>query len=208
MVYEMIAPNVYKVLVTQEDLSEYGLTYQSLDYSNNVSKEFLSNLIDEVMKISGDSFDTNKAKAYVESFPDTQGGCVLFVSLSQMTKPSVTPKSNNKAEKNNIKRYCYTFNDISTMVKAVTVIMPYLRETKVNEVVVQSQLYKVQKYYSLVISYYTDWIKITSTDIILKEYICNDVKMDSEVGYAYLHFLQQGECLMEKDALEKIIKYL
>ncbi len=214
MIMEMIAKDVYKVELSSKDLYIFGLTYDSLDHNDKKTKDFLSKIIDEVITISQYRSIADKRKVYVESFPDANGGCILFVNLSSLSIKDIDKKCTSKPSSQgvtllneplhkDIREYCYIFDNLATTAKAVSAVVDRIKPTRLK-----SSLYRVGEYYALVLSYYKEDRIITVCDMILKEFVSVNAKKDSVLDYSYLHFLQQGSLIMEKDAIANIYNYL
>lgn len=77
-----------KISLTCEDLSERGLSADTLNYSGVHAKHFLWELLDRAHDETG--FDAENARLLVRVFPSPDGGCELFVTKRQDSLPVQT----------------------------------------------------------------------------------------------------------------------
>lgn len=73
-----ISESKIKVMLTQEDLEEFGLDAQTLDYRDGETKELFHALLSHIKEAVG--FHTDGYRVLVRLFPSRDGGCELFLT--------------------------------------------------------------------------------------------------------------------------------
>ncbi len=79
MVIEVISSNTIKVILTEDDMSSYDVSFEKLDRSNPETKRLLIELISSI-KAEKD-VDLSSERLFVEAFPKDDGGCLLYLSM-------------------------------------------------------------------------------------------------------------------------------
>lgn len=79
MTIEIISMNTVKITLTEPDMSDYDIDYQSLDKKNPDTRRVLLELL-EVVREEKD-IDLTDEKLYVEVFPKSGGGCLMYISM-------------------------------------------------------------------------------------------------------------------------------
>lgn len=88
MEFIIISENKIKVMLTEEDLREFEIDAEELDYSNTDTKKMFWDILSRVKHSTG--FDTDGQKVLVQLYPSRHGGCEMFV-----TKIGALPTSSN-----------------------------------------------------------------------------------------------------------------
>lgn len=78
MEFILISDNKIKVMLTEEDLREFEIETEELDYSNTETKRMFWDVLSRAKKLTG--FDTDGQRVLVQLYPSRQGGCELFVT--------------------------------------------------------------------------------------------------------------------------------
>ena len=74
----MISENKLKVMLTAEDLRDFELSSDTLDYSNTETKRMFWDILDRAKHTSG--FNTDGRRVLVQIYPSRCGGCEMFVT--------------------------------------------------------------------------------------------------------------------------------
>ncbi|MBQ8331039.1 MAG: adaptor protein MecA [Clostridia bacterium] len=74
----MINESKLKIMMTKEDLAEFELRAEELDYCNTETKRMLWDLLNRAKHTVG--FDTDGYRVLVQLYPSRTGGCELFVT--------------------------------------------------------------------------------------------------------------------------------
>ena len=74
----MINESKLKIMMTKEDLGEFDLCADELDYCNTETKRMLWDLLNRAKHTVG--FDTDGYRVLVQLYPSRTGGCELFVT--------------------------------------------------------------------------------------------------------------------------------
>ncbi len=83
-----LGSGAYKISLHREELTQKGLSYETLDYRSRQTLSFLSEMLGEAqMRFQSGNFvlPASLENAYVEIFPDGHGGCFLYFSLEHTT---------------------------------------------------------------------------------------------------------------------------
>lgn len=78
MEFILINDNKIKVMLTEEDLREFEIETEELDYSNTETKRMFWDVLSRAKKLTG--FDTDGQRVLVQLYPSRHGGCELFVT--------------------------------------------------------------------------------------------------------------------------------
>ena len=80
MILELIriSGDKIKISLTKEDLKEYRITVEKMDYSEKQTKEIFRKLLSEAKNKTG--FDAGKARVFIHIYQSSDGGCEIFVS--------------------------------------------------------------------------------------------------------------------------------
>lgn len=96
----LISEEKLKIILSYQDMLELNIDIESFDYSNVSSKKVFWEILEKAKLSAG--FDADKSKLYVQVFPDSDGGCEIFVTKYNSDNPSnknknkYTYKSQNK----------------------------------------------------------------------------------------------------------------
>ena len=74
----LISENKIRISLSKEDLDEYRITCEEMDYDNTETRRAFWCLFDEVKQKTG--FDAAKSRIFIQIYPDKNGGCELYVS--------------------------------------------------------------------------------------------------------------------------------
>ena len=80
---DMLENGCLKILLTEEDLRTYGLTFDNLDYENENTRSALHRLLEEAKRRTG--FDS-AGSLMVEALP-VDGGCLLLLTPTGGKRP-------------------------------------------------------------------------------------------------------------------------
>lgn len=74
----MISDSKLKIMLTKEDLKEYALDCNTLDYENTETRRAFWSILDEAKHRTG--FDAASEKVFVQVYPSRAGGCEMYVT--------------------------------------------------------------------------------------------------------------------------------
>ncbi len=74
----MISETKLKVMLSSEDLREFDLTTEALDYSNTETKRMFWEVLGRAKQTVG--FDTDGHRVLVQLYPSRDGGCEMFIT--------------------------------------------------------------------------------------------------------------------------------
>lgn len=144
--------NRLKITLGKQDLSRFDLTYDTIDYDDQKTKNMLNDLILGAEKMVG--FSLNKRRLEIDVFPAPDGGCIIYFTL---TEPSETKRL--RLKNNRAKPKVFEFSSSENMLCALA----KLARSNIN--FKKSELYEINGKYRLVV-----WERGNSAGSILREY--------------------------------------
>lgn len=78
MEFILIDENKIKVMLSEEDLKEFEISTEELDYSNTDTKRMFWDILSRAKHLTG--FDTDGQRILVQLYPSREGGCEMFVT--------------------------------------------------------------------------------------------------------------------------------
>lgn len=81
----LITDNRLKVTLTEQDLNGYGIRIEDIDYGNTETKRVFWTILDRAKNETG--FDAAQSRIFIQIYPDTQGGCEMYVSRIGEKRP-------------------------------------------------------------------------------------------------------------------------
>ena len=94
MEFILINENKMKVMLSEEDLEEFEVEAEELDYANTDTKRMFWDILSRAKHSTG--FDTDGQRVLVQLYPSRHGGCEMFV-----TKIGILGSSENTCEDDN-----------------------------------------------------------------------------------------------------------
>ncbi len=93
----MIDANKLKITLSEQELSSYSLTCDSIDYDNTETRRAFWSILDEAKHRTG--FDAASDKIYIQVYPARDGGCEMFVTkLKSAGRPAVAVRQERLPE--------------------------------------------------------------------------------------------------------------
>ncbi len=92
MIIEIISSNTIKIILNENDMSLYDISFDKLDRSNPETKRLLIDLIDNIKDEK--NIDLSSERLFVEAFPKDDGGCLLYLSILN-SNVKVTPEKSS-----------------------------------------------------------------------------------------------------------------
>ena len=74
----LISDDRLKVVLTDRDLSGYGIRIEDIDYGNTETKRVFWTILDKAKNETG--FDAALSRIFIQIYPDSRGGCEMYVS--------------------------------------------------------------------------------------------------------------------------------
>lgn len=130
MEFILIGEDKIKVMLTEEDLEEFELSADELDYANTETKRMFWDVLSRAKARTG--FDTDGQKVLVQLYPSKDGGCEIFVTKlgsiykdiddESSVQPVLTESSTQKRKRKNPsseKAYSavYSFLNLEDMIR-------------------------------------------------------------------------------------------
>jgi negative regulator of genetic competence, sporulation and motility len=77
---EKIDEKTIRILLSAQDMEAYHITYEQMDYNDLATKRAILNIIQQVRQKANIAVEFSKL--FVEAFPNDDGGCILYVNVS------------------------------------------------------------------------------------------------------------------------------
>ena len=82
-----ISESALKVSLSREDMEQYNIEFDALDYSNIQTRRIIWSILDEAKRTLG--FEAVRENIYIRAFKNRTGGCELFVSREEREQESL-----------------------------------------------------------------------------------------------------------------------
>ena len=122
MELRLVNENKLKIILTNEDMALLDLTYEEMDYNDNIdTQRILWEILDKAKQQTG--FDARSAKIYVQLHPDKSGGCFMYVTKGETQTQKGDPYTYEKKYKSKLytgvkkKRVLYMFDNSEILLK-------------------------------------------------------------------------------------------
>lgn len=187
MVIEVISSNTIKVILSQDDMSAYDVSFEKLDRSNPETKRLLLDLIESIKQEK--DIDLSSERLFVEAFPKDDGGCLLYLS---MLNSSVKITSDRPTVYNTL--IC-AISSPQSLMKICSRICEHF-----NHIVHNSELYYENGTYQLILLIYRKTDRKLRT--MLNEFCEISGSTELEASVIREHY----SCIFPVDAIEEINK--
>ena len=74
----VINENKLKITLSENDMKQYSLDCDTIDYDNTETRRAFWNILDEVKHKTG--FDAASQKIFIQLYPSKEGGCEMYVT--------------------------------------------------------------------------------------------------------------------------------
>ncbi len=74
----LISDKKLKIMLSPEDMREYELDCESVDYDNTETRRAFWHILDEAKHKTG--FDAASERVYIQLYPSREGGCEMYVT--------------------------------------------------------------------------------------------------------------------------------
>jgi negative regulator of genetic competence, sporulation and motility len=131
---EVIRKDKLRIKINREELREYDLSYDKLDYRSPLTKKIISDILVKAKHQTGLSFD--KGRLFIEAFPTSDGGCVMYFNVSEI--------GYEPCEKELSIPLIFRFDNINNVFEGIDIL-----KSKYYFQILSSSLYKNEKAYYL-----------------------------------------------------------
>jgi len=105
MELRLLSENKLKITLTNEDMALLDITYEEMDYPDDLgTRRVLWEILDQAKRQTG--FDAGKEKLYIQVHRDKGGGCFMYVE--KVEEPQGYPKSDPQVYEKKYKTKLYT----------------------------------------------------------------------------------------------------
>ncbi len=193
---EIISPLQLKIEMSADELKRHGLSYNDLDYNDEITRAFLLELLKTANKENGFKY-LCFSKMLIEVFPSPGCGCIIYFTC-------VEEKVQDKKDKLRLKRskgnpYIYEFSSSADLLDAMKAVAKIYKQA---EIPADSALYLIDGEYKLVLYPNGEYAK--DIIFILGEY----GKKTAGTAAAAAYLSEHGKVLAESNAVEKIGGFL
>lgn len=173
-------------------MCDFDLTYDQMDYNDRATRRVILDIIQRVKTKTSLNMESNKL--FIEAFPYSDGGCIMYVNIIDSEEATLTKKKEKVSFDTPL---VFEFNDID----ALTVISKRLMQ-KHSHLITNTSLYLYEGKYRLLI--YT-YCRMESKLIgALHEYGTYIGK--GAVLSAVVH--EHAKLIAQDHAIETIVQYL
>ncbi len=104
-----------KIMLTPEDMKEYELDCETVDYTQTETRRAFWNILDEAKHQTG--FDAASERVYIQLYPSRTGGCEMYV-----TKVGLLPTGVRSTQKGMLRiaqerKLAYSFSDMDGLLR-------------------------------------------------------------------------------------------
>ncbi|MFA5658089.1 MAG: adaptor protein MecA [Oscillospiraceae bacterium] len=92
MTIEVISSSTIKIVMDEDDMSLYDVSFDKLDRSCPKTKRLLIDLIENIKEET--NIDLSSERLFVEAFPKEDGGCLLYLSMLNSSLKAPADKNN------------------------------------------------------------------------------------------------------------------
>lgn len=180
MIIDIVNYNTIKIIVSNEELDDFDLSYKKIDENDINTQMLLLYIIEEIKEQK--NIDISTEKIYIEIFPVKSTGCLFYISILER-------KDTNKQA-----NYCTTFTYKS---KSINNIVSFCKQHTKKNVILNSELYFDETYFYIIANVLSEFQasmteQVISTDICIK-------------GELYADMIKEHyECICDTDAIHKI----
>lgn len=187
MTIEIISSSTIKIILDEEDMLQYDISFEKLDRSNPKTKRMLVELIKSIKDET--NIDLSSERLFVEAFPKEDGGCLLYLSML-----SSSTKSNS--EKNSL--YCSVICRLSNSDELIEVSAQIFN--MFSHILHNSELFYCDNEYYLVLHTF----KKADKKLInfLNEYC--EITGSGEIECSFIR--EYSRCIFSVNAIEEILK--
>ena len=97
MKIDVLSGSTVKITLSGGDMRDYDVKYESLSRKSPDTKRLLGEVLKAVSLESDMFFDANADRLFVEAFPRSDGGCMLYISSLEEEEKSARPKRGRAA---------------------------------------------------------------------------------------------------------------
>lgn len=192
---EVINSNTIKVILSEYDMSDYDICYERLSHKDPDTKRLLVELLQLVR--TEKNIDLCNERIFIEAFPCTDGGCMLYISpLTETAAPVSAPSRVRPKASLHTGLVCETQN-----VDELAALCGQLHR-RFSHIIHESQLYRGEKGYRLVLYVYNRLEEKLMP--LLREF----GRLDGKGELPCARTREHCTCLVEQGAVETIVKSL
>jgi negative regulator of genetic competence, sporulation and motility len=191
---ELIDKKTVRIFLSFDDMQQLCITYDQMDYKDPDTKRVILNLLQRVREQT--SIDLSEGKLFIEAFPHSEGGCVLYVNVVNPQMP--IPLSKPKRYKNNFNTpIIFEFGNIDNVINVCDKLF-----NQYSHLILKSSLYLLdQKYMLLIYTYFKMDDKIVA---LVSEY--GQLVGKGAVKGSFIK--EHAKPIVDNIAIETIVEYL
>lgn len=187
---EVIHDSKIKIVMTNEELKNFSVTYDQLSSDDPCTRNMISRLLSVARNKVG--FDHKDKKLFIETFPDIMGGCILYFTVVSLDAAKAQVSTKKKLMPDPI---ILSFDDVDTLYSACEYIF-----ASMSHKILKSSLFACDNYYYLIL--YPLCSMGEEVGMISGEFLCGE----SEGAAPIRHLKEHGKELLGVGALEAMAK--
>lgn len=186
---EQIDQQTVKVVLTQDDMDSFDITYEEMDYQDPNTKRVLMELLQRIRDEM--QMDLGGGRLFVEAFPYLDGGCVLYICNipaegDKRARPVKKPSGFNTP-------IVFEFENLSLLTAACGRLIQ-----RYNHIILKSALYLYEEKYRLLLySYFKQDEKLIALVSEYGRYVGKGAVQSSFVK-------EHAKLLLESNAVETL----
>lgn len=185
---EVIHDSKIKIVMSNEELKNFSVTYDQLSSDDPSTRTMISRLLSVARSKVG--FEHKDKKLFIETFPDIMGGCILYFTVVSLDTARLSANSKKKPMPDPI---VLSFRDLDVLYRACEYIYSTL-----SHKILKSSLFACYSSYYLILH------PICSVNeeigMITGEFLCEA----SEGVSSLRHLNEHGKELLGSGALERM----
>lgn len=106
-----------KIMLTPEDMREYEIDCDSVDYARTETRRAFWSILDEAKHRTG--FDAASERVYIQLYPSREGGCEMYVTkVGLIAAPGGESAGQGMLRVAPERRLAYSFDGLETLLRA------------------------------------------------------------------------------------------
>lgn len=97
MKIDVLSGSTVKITLSGGDMRDYDVKYENLSRKSPDTKRLLGEVLKAVSLESDMFFDANADRLFIEAFPRSDGGCMLYISSLEEEEKTARPKRSKAA---------------------------------------------------------------------------------------------------------------
>ena len=105
-----------KIMLSPEDMMEYEIDCESVDYGKTETRRAFWSILDEAKHRTG--FDAASERVYIQLYPSKEGGCEMYVTKVGLISPPGGEQAQGMLRVAQERRLAYSFPNMDALLRA------------------------------------------------------------------------------------------